>query len=144
MNSPVGSNGLPSPWTDERIELLKKLWAEGYVAPFIAMQLGGSITKNGVVGKALRLRLEKRRTGVRTPRSAYIPAYKPRPVKAPTGPKPFLGIELQDLKPAHCRFPQGEGPYFFCGQPKKPGSSYCPHHHKITHGYTAAPFASAA
>ncbi|MEP4420369.1 MAG: GcrA family cell cycle regulator, partial [Nitratireductor sp.] len=28
-------------WTDERVELLKKLWAEGLSASQIAAQLGG-------------------------------------------------------------------------------------------------------
>ena len=37
-------------WTDERVELLKKLWAEGLSASQIAAQLG-SVTRNAVIGK---------------------------------------------------------------------------------------------
>ena len=29
------------PWTDERVELLKKLWSEGLSASQIAAQIGG-------------------------------------------------------------------------------------------------------
>jgi len=43
-------------WTDERVELLKKLWSEGLSASRIAAQLGG-VTRNAVIGKVHRLRL---------------------------------------------------------------------------------------
>ena len=35
-------------WTDERVELLKKLWAEGLSASQIAGRLGG-VTRNAVI-----------------------------------------------------------------------------------------------
>ena len=41
-------------WTDERVELLKKLWAEGLSASQIAGRLGG-VTRNAVIGKVHRL-----------------------------------------------------------------------------------------
>ena len=41
-------------WTDERVELLKKLWADGLSASQIAGELGG-ITRNAVIGKVHRL-----------------------------------------------------------------------------------------
>ena len=40
-------------WTDERVELLKKLWADGLSASQIAAELGG-ITRNAVIGKRRR------------------------------------------------------------------------------------------
>jgi GcrA cell cycle regulator len=43
-------------WNDERIELLKRLWAEGATASLIAAQLGG-ISRSAVLGKIFRLRL---------------------------------------------------------------------------------------
>ena len=46
-------------WTDERVELLKKLWAEGLSASQIAGQLGG-VTRNAVIGKVHRLKLSGR------------------------------------------------------------------------------------
>lgn len=46
-------------WTDERVELLKKRWAEGVPAAKIAEELGGA-TRNAVIGKAYRLRLSKK------------------------------------------------------------------------------------
>ena len=37
-------------WTDDRVELLKKLWGDGLSASQIAGELGG-ITRNSVIGK---------------------------------------------------------------------------------------------
>ncbi len=48
-------------WTDDRVELLKKLWAEGLSASQIAGQLGG-VTRNAVIGKVHRLGLSGRAT----------------------------------------------------------------------------------
>ena len=48
-------------WTDERVELLKKLWMEGQSASQIAKQLGG-VTRNAVIGKVHRLGLSNRNT----------------------------------------------------------------------------------
>lgn len=46
-------------WTDERVEQLRKLWAEGLSASQIAAQMGG-VTRNAVIGKVHRLKLSSR------------------------------------------------------------------------------------
>ena len=46
-------------WTDERVDLLKKLWGEGLSASQIAGELGG-VTRNAVIGKVHRLGLSGR------------------------------------------------------------------------------------
>lgn len=46
-------------WTDERVELLRKLWSEGLSASQIAAQLGG-VSRNAVIGKVHRLKLSSR------------------------------------------------------------------------------------
>ena len=48
-------------WTDERVELLKKLWGEGLSASQIAGRIG-SVTRNAVIGKVHRLGLSGRAT----------------------------------------------------------------------------------
>src|ERR1700730_9170410 len=48
-------------WTDERVELLKKLWADGLSASQIAAELGG-ISRNSVIGKVHRIGLSGRVT----------------------------------------------------------------------------------
>ena len=49
-------------WTDERVEILKKMWGEGQSASQIAKELGG-VTRNAVIGKVHRLGLSNRATG---------------------------------------------------------------------------------
>ena len=46
-------------WTDERVEALKAMWAEGKSASHIAKELGG-VTRNAVIGKVHRLNLPGR------------------------------------------------------------------------------------
>jgi GcrA cell cycle regulator len=51
-------------WTEERIERLKKMWADGATASQIAEELGG-VSRNAVIGKAHRLGLEQRPSPVK-------------------------------------------------------------------------------
>jgi GcrA cell cycle regulator len=46
-------------WTDDRVDLLKKLWSEGLSASQIAGELGG-VSRNAVIGKVHRLGLSGR------------------------------------------------------------------------------------
>ena len=70
-------------WTEERVSVLKKLWAEGHSASQIAKQLGG-VTRNAVIGKVHRLGLSGRATPSRPvkrpPRLA-----RPKPRVMPDG-----------------------------------------------------------
>lgn len=61
-------------WTEDRVETLKKLWAEGLSASQIANRLGG-VTRNAVIGKVHRLGLSGRVTPSRASRPR---ASKPR------------------------------------------------------------------
>ena len=69
-------------WTDERVEMLKKLWADGLSASQIAAQLGG-ITRNAVIGKVHRLGLSGRAKAPSSagprPRTSRWPATAARP-----------------------------------------------------------------
>lgn len=66
------------PWTEERVELLKKLWADGLSASQIAGRMGG-VTRNAVIGKVHRLGLSGRA------KTSAAPA-QPRPRKAARTP----------------------------------------------------------
>lgn len=59
-------------WNDERVELLKKLWAEGLSASQIASRLG-SVSRNAVIGKVHRLGLSGRAT------TSRMKSHRPRP-----------------------------------------------------------------
>ena len=76
-------------WTDERVELLKKMWGEGQSASQIAKELGG-VTRNAVIGKVHRLGLSNRATSAKTetkPKAEAKPKPAPKP-KAAEAPKP--------------------------------------------------------
>lgn len=74
-------------WTDERVELLKKMWGEGQSASQIAKELGG-VTRNAVIGKVHRLGLSNRAGAAPAPAAAPAAAPKPeaKPKAAPAKP----------------------------------------------------------
>ena len=66
-------------WTDERVETLKRMWAEGLSASQIAKDLGG-VTRNAVIGKVHRLGLSNRVEGEEAAAAAPVaPAPEPAP-----------------------------------------------------------------
>ncbi|GGH52204.1 GcrA cell cycle regulator [Frigidibacter albus] len=69
-------------WTDERVETLKKMWAEGQSASQIAKELGG-VTRNAVIGKVHRLGLSNRVGGPATPEPKPAAPARPEPAAAP-------------------------------------------------------------
>ncbi len=91
-------------WTDERVETLKKMWAEGQSASKIAKELGG-VTRNAVIGKVHRLGLSNRvgpgtpaedegtaasatATAAPSPAAPAKPAPAPRAVAPEPAPRP--------------------------------------------------------
>lgn len=74
-------------WTDERVELLKKMWGEGQSASQIAKELGG-VTRNAVIGKVHRLGLSNRAGGAAPAAAAAAPAAKPEVKAKPEARKP--------------------------------------------------------
>ncbi len=84
-------------WTDERIDRLKAMWAEGSTASQIAEDLGG-VSRNAVIGKAHRLGLESRPSPVKAGEekarqakqatAAPAKAAAPKPAPAPKAATP--------------------------------------------------------
>ncbi len=73
---------------DERVELLKKLWSDGLSASQIAVQLGGGVSRNAVIGKVHRLCLSGR---AKPAASGPRPPRKPRPAAVPPRhPRAFI------------------------------------------------------
>lgn len=75
-------------WTDDRVEILKKMWGEGQSASQIAKELGG-VTRNAVIGKVHRLGLSNRAAASGAakadPKAKVAPKAKP---KVEAKPKP--------------------------------------------------------
>jgi GcrA cell cycle regulator len=141
-------------WTDERVEVLKKLWADGLSASQIAKQLSG-VTRNAVIGKVHRLGLSGRATPSRPPsrivraarpRSAFRPTLRltthvaPPPMPVPVDPAPLPNgsfATVLDLSEHICKWPLGDpsDPHFqFCGRKTKAGGSpYCEAHARMAY-----------
>lgn len=148
-------------WTDLAVAELKTRWAAGETCTEIALNMGGCLTRNAVIGKVTRLGLKKRRDShlytpkpkrkraertIRRNGGGYVPVVvaplldeEPdtsslEEIEASPPPATFLGIALLDLKPNHCRYPRGEGAaILFCGQPKRDDASYCTACHRRCH-----------
>ena len=149
-------------WTDERVETLKKLWAEGHSASQIAAELGG-VTRNAVIGKVHRLGLAGR---AKSPSSAAPRPRKPRaashmmrvPRTSMRGntalahaydldiePEPELvdnviplgqRRSLLELTEETCRWPIGDPgtpDFFFCGGPAITSLPYCAYHSRVAY-----------
>lgn len=134
-------------WSDERVDLLRRLWEDGLSASQIATQLGG-VTRNAVIGKVHRLglsgRIKSTESAVGSSRKAAreietevdvhiatvadvavaiepAPAVAPQPVAAPKAePSPLAvsrRVTIMDLRESMCRWPLGD--------PTSPDFHYC-------------------
>ncbi len=89
-------------WTDDRVETLKKMWADGQSASQIAKELGG-VTRNAVIGKVHRLGLSNRNGGAvpagdaaEPEADAAIDAAAPAAAELPDDPAPAPEPALTD------------------------------------------------
>lgn len=142
-------------WTDDRVAILTKLWADGLSASQIAAELGG-VTRNAVIGKVHRLGLSGRAKPANS--SAKRPKQvrrgynaKPRitasgdiPARGPTAraaiedlEKPVCKkIDLVDLTEKTCKWPHGDpatDDFHFCGNSTKEDTPYCEYHCKLAY-----------
>lgn len=130
-------------WTEERVERLKVLWAEGQSCGQIAKALNCGLSRCAIIGKIHRLGLPGRNTEFRTKRArVYTPPKMPRMavVKAVTGPvveeDPVIladgnHVTIMTVTDRMCRWPIGDpasSDFHFCGRSPKSGSPYCEAH----------------
>lgn len=83
-------------WTDERIEILRKMWEGGQTASQIAEALGG-VSRNAVIGKAHRLELQSRPSPVV---SKDAEAKAQAEAQAPAASKPLAQPQAETQVPA--------------------------------------------
>jgi GcrA cell cycle regulator len=138
-------------WTDERVELLKKLWLEGLSASQIAKQLGG-VTRNAVIGKVHRLGLSGRATPSQPSRPTFKAPRPPRPMSAPSPrrleprsapmPAPVYFVEepgsatVLTLGAHMCKWPIGDpstDSFTFCGRRADADGPYCVNHARVAY-----------
>ena len=113
-------------WTDERLEELKKLWAQGLSISQIGEALG--VSRNAIAGKAHRMGLPKRPSPISKPK-----AEKPKVESVVEEQDLPLRLELRQLvwSRSKCCWPTGDpkkNGFVFCGDTVVPGKPYClPH-----------------
>ena len=143
-------------WTEDRVSVLSKLWAEGLSASQIATQLGG-VTRNAVIGKVHRLGLSGRATPSRpskrkittprataaAPKTVIARAPRPAPAIAPA-PPPIEAKRMADGEYATiltitedtCKWPLGDpsgDDFRFCGRNTNDASPYCQAHSRVAY-----------
>ena len=132
-------------WTPEREEKLKQLWKEGHSGSQIARILGNGTTRNSVLGKAFRLKLQARAVTKKTTlrentekdnspevktqklgRKARFKALLLDKNFEPENPKKF-----EELTDKTCRWPIGHPhneDFYFCGRIPLEKFPYCKLH----------------
>lgn len=143
-------------WTDDRVEVLRKLWADGLSASQIAAELGG-VTRNAVIGKVHRLGLSGRakssnsaggrqkRTATRTA-SSYAKTARARAsatggTQRASAPKQQVVVDIEkptsllmgllQLTENTCKWPTGDpqdSDFSFCGTKSRDSDPYCEYH----------------
>jgi GcrA cell cycle regulator len=162
FSAATAGEDLAMTWTDERVEMLKKLWADGLSASQIAAELGG-ITRNAVIGKVHRLGLSGR---AKSPSSAAPRPRKPRAhshmlrvsrpsIRGNTALAHAYEFDLErepelldnviplgqrrtllELTEETCRWPigdPGQPDFFFCGGQTITGLPYCAYHSRVAY-----------
>ena len=148
-------------WTEDRVEILTKLWAEGLSASQIAKKLGG-VTRNAVIGKVHRLGLSGRAKPSRPKKVASVKSSTPRkraatakrrsiktlsrpaaPVAPPAPPpleaKPMANGEyatIMTIRDHMCKWPIGDpmdDDFRFCGRKNKKDEPYCEAHCNVAY-----------
>ena len=134
-------------WTDERVELLRKLWNDGLSASQIAGELAEGITRNAVIGKVHRLGLSGRAKPAASQRPRAPKMVRPAPTIRTHMPPPIRGnlafamaprmadpvpqlrmaaevvvplndpVTIMELRESMCRWPLGD--------PAAPDFRYC-------------------
>ncbi len=140
-------------WTEEAIERLRALWAEGHSTAEIGRRMG--ISKNAVVGKAHRLNLPARPSPIRrdgagearpqaAPRPARVAAPSPRSTLPPVAPaavaapKPAPAVvrPFPRASARACCWPIGEpgtAGFRFCSAEALTAKPYCAEHAAVAY-----------
>ncbi len=132
-------------WTEQKIEILKKLWGSGKTASQIAEIIGG-ISRNAVIGKAHRLNLSAKiktrsvksnqnfdnatiEKNIQTSKKVRKSKFRSLIIEKnfePENPK-----QLEELDENSCKWPIGhpdEKSFYFCGRSSLKDFSYCKLH----------------
>ena len=132
-------------WTAEKEEKLKQLWKKGHSGSQIARMLGDGATRNSVLGKAFRLKLEARAVSKKSTSKTHtkkdiFPEIKTQKLGRKAKFKALLldknfeqenPKKLEELTDETCKWPIGhphEENFYFCGRESMEKFPYCQLH----------------
>ena len=131
-------------WTEERVSKLKELWGKDHTASQIAEILGGSLSRNAVIGKAHRLNLSAKiktrpainnNTAISKSNAKHSQKRgrknKFRSLLLNRDFEPAKNLSLEELTESTCKYMEGhpdEKESSFCGRKNVEKFSYCPLH----------------
>jgi GcrA cell cycle regulator len=148
-------------WTEERVELLRKLWIENFSASRIAAELGG-VSRSAVIGKIHRLGLQgrdqpisslKRQCKPPLPRSERRPwrptsigntalkaepemLGRPEAQPLPSAVPISKRLTVEKLTERTCKWPIGDPrkeDFHFCGHASLKAPPYCVYHARLAY-----------
>lgn len=132
-------------WVGAQLDRLRELAGNGEALSASQMAVEFGCSRNAIIGAC-------KRNGIKLPRKSSSgvkrafkgrkanPGWQRRYTFAASVEKPMevklaavvpLNVTLDELQPDECRYPYGEGPFLFCGNPQQPDSSYCAGHHRL-------------
>lgn len=145
-------------WTEARVGLITRLWAEGCSASEVAHRLGGEATRSSVLGKLYRLGLLNQTSSAKPDGSASLsiraanprmpredgranfspfgpPLLPPRPFRrnpvVVDSPAPLTFLDMPER--GRCRWPLEGEVFAFCGNRCGDSGPYCPGHHEVAY-----------
>ena len=150
MTPDIASDNPRSPWTTERVAMLRSFFNAGLSCAQIAQEIG--VSRNAVIGKMNRLGLSRgrrtaaagtpraaspRRPHVLTQRLALKALFAAEPVVTDVvSPEP---CSLFNLTARKCRWPIGSvgtPDFTFCGNATADGVSYCTGHARMAYRFS--------
>jgi GcrA cell cycle regulator len=154
-------------WTDDDVQLMKKLIADGISATVVGQRFG--VTRSAIIGKLNRLKIKigdlngfnnsgkmlarieaKKLHRIRPRLALYGDWHPPRKtnvvtIKPKTKPKPVVNLDhkctIMQLKDKTCHWPlwgMDDKNRFYCGAPVT-GKTYCEAHHAMGRRFKAEP-----
>jgi len=129
--------------SEDEGNMIERLWNQGYSARQIMNMLGGTRTRNSIIGfmhrrGGYKKYREPSKLGAALPKAPPAPVavaatpYKKRRVLDPTRRPPLL-LACEDLGRNQCRYPverDAERGHLVCGHTTAEASSWCGYHHK--------------
>jgi GcrA cell cycle regulator len=149
-DAPFGPWGTTAGLTERLKELhaAPQMYSNTEIARMLSREFKISLSRNAIIGKIARLGLVHRygaskgggsKPGRVPPRPRLRPSASPGAAGTASGEAKRSRVErpgtlsLLELRDGDCKWPDGDGPYLFCGRACVPERPYCAEHLRMAH-----------